>query len=76
MPAPQPSPDADPRQAKVGLVLHRLGVWTFPACVGATVGFYFADRGVGHSSPPPSSTIVPSAAGKSPTTMRSSEPQG
>ena len=27
-------------------MLHRLGVWTFPACVGATVGFYIADRGV------------------------------
>lgn len=36
----------DPRQRKIGRILHRLGSWTFPACVGAVVGFWIADRGV------------------------------
>jgi hypothetical protein len=35
----------DPRHAKLGKVLHRLGVWVFPGCIGATLGFYLADRG-------------------------------
>jgi hypothetical protein len=40
-----PSPEK-PRRHKLGLVLHRLGVWTLPACFGAALGFYVADRGV------------------------------
>jgi hypothetical protein len=35
----------DPRHAKIGVVLHRLGVWGVPACIGAVFGFYMADRG-------------------------------
>jgi hypothetical protein len=35
----------DPRHAKLGLILHRLGVWVFPGCIGAALGFYLADRG-------------------------------
>ena len=35
----------DPRHAKIGVVVHRLGVWGFPACIGAAFGFYMADRG-------------------------------
>ncbi|PRQ04346.1 hypothetical protein ENSA5_08550 [Enhygromyxa salina] len=43
---PHLEPDGvDPRHAKIGLVVHRVGVWTFPACVGAALGFYLADRG-------------------------------
>jgi len=39
------APEIEPRQAAVGRVLHRLGTWGFPACVGAMLGFYLADRG-------------------------------
>lgn len=35
----------DPRHKKLGLILHRLGVWGFAGCVGAAFGFYLADRG-------------------------------
>jgi hypothetical protein len=36
----------DPRHAKLGRILHRIGAWGFPGCVGAAIGFYLADRGV------------------------------
>ena len=44
MPEPQAN-DVDPRWALVGKIVHRVGVWTFPACLGAVFGFYMADRG-------------------------------
>ncbi|HLT39216.1 MAG TPA: hypothetical protein VK034_23190, partial [Enhygromyxa sp.] len=34
-----------PRHDKLGRILHRLGAWGFPGCVGAAIGFYLADRG-------------------------------
>ncbi|MFO7562329.1 MAG: YiiX/YebB-like N1pC/P60 family cysteine hydrolase [Enhygromyxa sp.] len=35
----------DPRHDKLGRLLHRLGAWGFPGCVGAAIGFYLADHG-------------------------------
>ena len=35
----------DPQHAQAGLILHRLGTWVLPGCVGAALGFYLADRG-------------------------------
>ena len=35
----------DPLQRRFGYAIHRLGVFTFPACVGAALGFYLADQG-------------------------------
>ncbi len=35
----------DPRHDKLGRLLHRIGSWSFPGCVGAAIGFYLADRG-------------------------------
>lgn len=40
------SVDVDAIRAKAGVVIHRLGEWAFPACVGTAIGFYLADRGV------------------------------
>src|SRR5690606_4910248 len=34
-----------PRHDKLGRILHRLGSWGFPGCIGAAIGFYLADRG-------------------------------
>ncbi|NVB38961.1 protein tyrosine phosphatase [Pseudenhygromyxa sp. WMMC2535] len=45
-PGTAPAPGIDPRQRKLGLVLHRLGVWIVPACLGAAIGFYLADQGL------------------------------
>ena len=46
MPHDEQLGNVDPRHAKIGLVLHRLGAWTFPGCVGAAVGYYLADQSV------------------------------
>lgn len=35
----------DPRHDQLGRLLHRVGAWGFPGCVGAAIGFYLADRG-------------------------------
>jgi hypothetical protein len=35
----------DPRHAQLGTIVHRLGVWVFPGCIGAALGFYLADSG-------------------------------
>jgi hypothetical protein len=45
LPADEQLANVDPRHAKVGQLLHRIGAWGFPGCVGAAIGFYLADAG-------------------------------
>lgn len=38
-----PAPSS--RRVRLGVILHTLGVWIWPGCIGAVLGYYLADRG-------------------------------